>query len=74
MSEAILGNNLVTLGSLSTARSSKDPDNGQARGGKGRAVDGLELKMLEVNFMQLCYYITIAGSCRQEVWCQVARI
>merc|ERR1711971_839510 len=38
--EAILGNDLVALGSLATARSSEHPDNGQAGGGQSRAVDG----------------------------------
>ena len=45
MSEPILGHNLVTLGTLATSRSTKDPDNGEARGGESAAVHGLELKL-----------------------------
>ena len=40
-----LGNDLVTLGSLATAGTSENPDDGQARGGQSRAVHGLEMKV-----------------------------
>ena len=44
VSEAILGHNLITLGTLATPRATKDPDNGQAGGGEGAAVNWLEHK------------------------------
>ena len=42
VSEAVLGHDLVALSSLATAGAAEDPDDGQAGGGEGRAVDGLQ--------------------------------
>ena len=44
MSVAILGHDLVALSSLATTGSTKDPDNGEARGGQGTAVNRLKKK------------------------------
>ena len=42
LSSYLLGNNLVALGSLAAAGTSKNPDDGQTGGGQSRAVHGLE--------------------------------
>ena len=41
--EAILGHNLVTLGALAAAGAAEDPDDGEAGGGEGGAVNRLQI-------------------------------
>ena len=46
MGEAVLSHDLVTLGALAAAGAAEDPDDGEARGGEGGAV----------NWLQICMY------------------
>ena len=45
--EAIFGHNLVTLGPLATAGAAEDPDDGEARGGEGGAVNRLQISSVK---------------------------
>ena len=43
VSEAVLGHDLVTLGTLAAAGTAEDPDDGEAGGGEGGAVNRLQI-------------------------------
>ena len=43
MGEAVLSHDLVTLGALAGSGAAEDPDDGEARGGEGGAVNWLQI-------------------------------